>query len=936
MYHFIYFKKILAVVILASLFTLVDPIHAEYYEAKEGPINQYIGGTLPVSIGWDNILHWASLNVTWYLNSNGAGDGLSFTQTKNAVQAAFDAWENVSTSSIDFTYGGSTANTWSIDNKNVHFWAERGNPIFEPPWNLDSLAGGITIMTFNSYEEFTDVDIVFNGRNWTWKVDGNDYDIQAVSTHEIGHMIGLAHNDDGGPSLAVMFWLYQGTAGRELRFDDKKGASFLYRGNIIYNVTVYTNVTLDWDFHVASGCALTLAPGATVPLNGRLIDTQGTGQIIRMSNVTVTPDIAVKSGSTIKGFYPTIQTAINNATSGQDVYIGAGTYSGNITMKSNVDIIGAGKTASIISGTVTFTSNSNYSQLHDLKTTGVITLNSSSYIQLVNVYAQSKITLNNSTNTYLSNVTAAGGNDAIDINNSNINIGAGTISGNITIKSNVNMIGAGKTTSIIDGTVIFTSNSNYSQLHDLKTIGAITLNSNSYIQLVNVYAQGKITLNNSSSTYLSNVTAAGGNDAIDVNNSSVIIEDLNATFDKYSGIYAHNSAYPNIYYGQIEGNEYGLYMPGSGTAILEEVGFCEQSNVDIFVPYYGYGAAYAWDCIWSGDPNYYTSGNVTYDPEVGYETCGLGKASLALETPSSSQENIVGIDNSKERDAYLNALSIYRVLKKKLRPDIETGELPEPQKFAAEYTNAIELFKEVITNYPKSTYTITALGAIADCYWTINEPEPLLKYLNNIINNTEYKQLYPYAMNLLIPYYLHLGDYQSALNMSDNILKISPSNGLACEILYNKAVIYQEYLGDLEKAIALFQEMAAQYPDHPTAQLATSKLEELGKAVPTIPDKSDLVEQPIEDLSLSGYPNPFNPTATISFCLPKSDKVTITIYDLMGREVVRLIDGFRDAGQYEIIWDGRDSKGQQISTGLYIIKLSTFQGVKIMEMLMMR
>jgi endo-1,4-beta-xylanase len=73
----------------------------------------------------------------------------------------------------------------------------------------------------------------------------------------------------------------------------------------------------------------------------------------------------------------------------------------------------------------------------------------------------------------------------------------------------------------------------------------------------------------------------------------------------------------------------------------------------------------------------------------------------------------------------------------------------------------------------------------------------------------------------------------------------------------------------------------------------------------------------LKTFSLSqNYPNPFNPTTTISYQLPMDNYVTLKIYDLMGREIATLFDGFRQAGNYIIIFDG-----SKLTSGVYFYKL---------------
>ncbi|TKJ39067.1 peptidase S8 [candidate division LCP-89 bacterium B3_LCP] len=64
------------------------------------------------------------------------------------------------------------------------------------------------------------------------------------------------------------------------------------------------------------------------------------------------------------------------------------------------------------------------------------------------------------------------------------------------------------------------------------------------------------------------------------------------------------------------------------------------------------------------------------------------------------------------------------------------------------------------------------------------------------------------------------------------------------------------------------------------------------------------------------YPNPFNPTTTLNFTLPEAAKVNLTVYDVSGRLVASLVDGFRQAGSHEVTFDGSG-----LASGIYIYQL---------------
>ncbi len=83
-------------------------------------------------------------------------------------------------------------------------------------------------------------------------------------------------------------------------------------------------------------------------------------------------------------------------------------------------------------------------------------------------------------------------------------------------------------------------------------------------------------------------------------------------------------------------------------------------------------------------------------------------------------------------------------------------------------------------------------------------------------------------------------------------------------------------------------------------------------------------------------PNPFNPTTTIRFDLPMDSQVHLIIYDISGREVMRLVDEVRPAGYYELRWNGRDATGRQVPSGIYFTRLVTPEYSKSMKMLKLK
>lgn len=145
-------------------------------------------------------------------------------------------------------------------------------------------------------------------------------------------------------------------------------------GTLTDNEKWVGTVNLTGNVIVPSGKTLYIDGGAAVNLNGYYIKSTG-GTIT--NNGTVDPDnIRVEESGTLQGYYPTINSAISNATSGQIVHLYSGTFSGSVTVsnKYNVGIVGEGYNSTSI-GSISIT-NSDDCDLSDLNTGGISVNNS--------------------------------------------------------------------------------------------------------------------------------------------------------------------------------------------------------------------------------------------------------------------------------------------------------------------------------------------------------------------------------------------------------------------------------------------------------------------------------------------------------------------------------------------------------------------------------
>lgn len=111
--------------------------------------------------------------------------------------------------------------------------------------------------------------------------------------------------------------------------------------------------------------------------------------------------------------------------------------------------------------------------------------------------------------------------------------------------------------------------------------------------------------------------------------------------------------------------------------------------------------------------------------------------------------------------------------------------------------------------------------------------------------------------------------------------------------------------------------------DSPFTIEATTSVTELGG----IPTSFELGQN---------YPNPFNPSTQISYGLPKDAHVTLTVFNSLGQEVVRLIDQNQPAGRYTVHFGGTDTKGRALSSGIYYYSLRAGDFTNIKRMMLVK
>jgi hypothetical protein len=130
------------------------------------------------------------------------------------------------------------------------------------------------------------------------------------------------------------------------------------------------------------------------------------------------------------------------------------------------------------------------------------------------------------------------------------------------------------------------------------------------------------------------------------------------------------------------------------------------------------------------------------------------------------------------------------------------------------------------------------------------------------------------------------------------------------------------------KASSIFNTSLEAMNAPPTAYLT------LSPTVVTAIDENSLI--PTELVLEQNYPNPFNPRTAISFQLSADSWMTLKVYDMLGREIETLVSGFVTAGRHTVTWNGQNDRGEALSSGVYLYRLTVGSSVVTRRMVLLK
>ncbi|KPK95574.1 hypothetical protein AMJ80_04825 [bacterium SM23_31] len=188
-----------------------------------------------------------------------------------------------------------------------------------------------------------------------------------------------------------------------------------------------------------------------------------------------------------------------------------------------------------------------------------------------------------------------------------------------------------------------------------------------------------------------------------------------------------------------------------------------------------------------------------------------------------------------------------------------------------------------------------------------------------IINDMDFHILYWLQRNKM---------YDETERKFDEMLEYLSEEHYQNELKFSKALFYIHGKKEPDKAVPYLQYLASnetEFSDianHELIKLGKNNEKFLSEAENTIPENFKL---------MYNYPNPFNPVTTISFQIPEASKVTLVVYDILGREVTRLIDGNLHAGYHSATWNASTA-----ASGIYIYRLQAGEFSNTKRMLLIK
>lgn len=252
------------------------------------------------------------------------------------------------------------------------------------------------------------------------------------------------------------------------------------------------------------------------------------------------------------------------------------------------------------------------------------------------------------------------------------------------------------------------------------------------------------------------------------------------------------------------------------------------------------------------------------------------------------------------------------------------------------YSVASDTFESIIDKYPESNFSKFSIARWIECKYRLNNKSLVVTKLLEKMDNTKNNNLINNINENLSHYYRRERLPHDALLSLDRLSKKDPFNR---NYRFNQGFIYLDDIKDTASAIVCFNKFLNENPNDLRKIYILSILDKINSSISNNTLGISNNPLPTEYLLYPAYPNPFNPITNISFDLPEDTKLSLLIYNLIGQEVWSLNNRKNNyflAGNYSIIWDGRDYNGNILPSGTYFVLLNTKDYRKVQKVILLK
>jgi hypothetical protein len=244
----------------------------------------------------------------------------------------------------------------------------------------------------------------------------------------------------------------------------------------------------------------------------------------------------------------------------------------------------------------------------------------------------------------------------------------------------------------------------------------------------------------------------------------------------------------------------------------------------------------------------------------------------------------------------------------------------------------IRIGKDIIAANPKSVKGKEALFWIYSIIRSdyredhLREKSRFFDYLYNIQSKYPNSEIGKLALQYMIIWKMLERDNSSVIEFCNEALELF--TGEERKSVLTELVFTYIHSGQIGKAKVALQELQTRYSiEEETIALIEWDIADVENQIANgsfKPNKSLVSEAfvPKEFELFSNYPNPFNPSTTITYALPYQSSLYLTIYDITGRLIKSFSIPSQSSGYQSIIWDGTNENGNAVSSGVYLYRIS--------------